>query len=426
VARLLLVPALLGLVFAFAAGGSRIHLATAAAGALVLTLVHPTYLVYTAILAGSFAGARALLDRSARRDGLRGLAAVGVIVAAALAALAWLAPIVRQTAAFSPSAAETRRALARYGAEVTAGGATYALRPGFLAWGGAATVAALVAVPLAALAAQRGWAAYVAGPTAVLGAIALLPPLFTRFADAVSLSQALRVGGFLPLAVALAGAAELVGAAGVAAPLLGLASGVAAVVAYPGSTLGSGWAVVLAVTAAGAILAVGALGLLPGLRLPPRAPWTATAAAAFLVPVLVMGLSHLRRYDTPDPYALTPGLVRALNADVGSGEVVLSNVETSYRIAGAAPVFVAASLPGHVARTPANRPYERQWDAVRFFFRPSVTDGQRWAILRRYGAGWVVVDERQRFPPFVDRLQLVYRDARYRVYRVPAVSRTAA
>jgi hypothetical protein len=86
-------------------------------------------------------------------------------------------------------------------------------------------------------------------------------------------------------------------------------------------------------------------------------------------------------------------------------------------------VYVAASLPGHVARTLANRPYQRQWDAVRFFFRPAVSDALRWSILRSYGADWVVVDSRQRFTSFSDRLPLVYRDTRYRLYRVPSALR---
>src|SRR5262249_62306052 len=122
------------------------------------------------------------------------------------------------------------------------------------------------------------------GATAVLGAIALLPALFMRFADAVSLSQALRVGGFLPLAVALAGAAELAGAAGAAAPLLGLGCGAVVVLAFPGSTLGVGWAALGAVVGSAAALGARAFRLLPQLRLPGRPGATAAPAGAGLLP----------------------------------------------------------------------------------------------------------------------------------------------
>ena len=43
--------------------------------------------------------------------------------------------------------------------------------------------------------------------------------------------------------------------------------------------------------------------------------------------------------------------------------VVYSDLESSYRIAAAAPVYVCNAPPGHVADTKRNRPYVRreQW-----------------------------------------------------------------
>ena len=420
-ARLLLVPALLALVFAFATSGARPLLVSAAVGSLVLTLVHPSYLVYAVLLLASFAAARLLLARDDRRSvGRVGVALVAVLVPAGLA-LAWLAPMIRQAAAFSPSSAETRRALGRYAGDVVVSGSSFSLSPSFVAWGGAATVVALSLVPLAALAPWRAWTAFVLGGTVVLGAIAIVPLFFTRFADAVSLSQALRIGGFLPLAFALAGAAEIAAGVGTGAPILALGVGVVAVLAYPHAATAAGWAVWLAVGGGLVALLVGALG--GRRRLAPPAPTqlTALAAVAFLLPLAAAASSHVRREETPDPFALTPGLVRALNQSVGRTDVVLSNVETSYRISADAPVYVAASLPGHVARTSANRPYQRQWDAVRFFYRTDVTDAERWAILRRYGAGWIVVDRHQRSTRFVRQFRRAYSDSRYRLYRVAVV-----
>jgi hypothetical protein len=418
-ARLLLVPALFGLAFGFATTGARTLLASVAAGAVVLTLVHPSYLVYVVLLLGSFAAARFLLDRDDRRSAFRAGAALAAVLVPAGLALAWLAPLIRQAAAFSPSYAETRRALGRYAGEVVVSGSSYSPSAQFLAWGGAASVVGLAAVPLAGLAGRRAWAAYVLGGTVVLGAIALVPMLFTRFADLLSLSQALRIGGFLPLAFALAGAAELAAGVGAAAPILALGAGVAAVLAYPHAATGAGWAVWLAVCGGSAALFVAALGRPRRLALP-TVHLTAIVALAFLIPLAAAASTHVRRDETPDPFALTPGLVDALDQSVRRNEVVLSNVETSYRISADAPVYVAASLPGHVARTRANRPYERQWDAVRFFFRTDVTDAERWAILRRYDVAWIVVDRHQRSTRFVQRFRRTYADTRYRLYRVPA------
>ena len=154
-ARLLLLPALLGLSFAFADAGGRRLLASAAVGSLVLTLVHPSYLVYAVLLLASFAAARFLLGRGDPRATYRAAGMLAAILVPAGLALAWLAPVIRQAAAYSPSHAETQRSLARYAGELVVSGSSYSLSPRFVAWGGAGTVAALAAVPLAVLAGRR-------------------------------------------------------------------------------------------------------------------------------------------------------------------------------------------------------------------------------------------------------------------------------
>ena len=108
---------------------------------------------------------------------------------------------------------------------------------------------------------------------------------------------------------------------------------------------------------------------------------------------------------------LTPGLVEALREDVPEGAVVYSDLETSYRIAAEAPVYIAAAPPGHVADTEENRPYERR-------ARTSASSAPATlAIPRRAGAGWLVLD-RRRFD-IVPQLDSVYRDGRYTLYVVP-------
>jgi hypothetical protein len=103
--------------------------------------------------------------------------------------------------------------------------------------------------------------------------------------------------------------------------------------------------------------------------------------------------------------------VQALRTDVPKGAVVYSDLETSYRIAAFAPLYVAAAPPGHVADTERNRPYARR-DDNRRFFRSGDLD-----IPRSYGASWLVVD-RRRFE-LAPQLPVVHRDGRFTLYRLP-------
>ena len=81
--------------------------------------------------------------------------------------------------------------------------------------------------------------------------------------------------------------------------------------------------------------------------------------------------------------------MEALRDDVPAGAVVYSDLETSYRIAAEAPVYIAAAPPSHVADTEENRPYERREENIRFFRTGDI------AIPRRAGAEWLVVDRRR-------------------------------
>ena len=94
-----------------------------------------------------------------------------------------------------------------------------------------------------------------------------------------------------------------------------------------------------------------------------------------------------------------------------AGAVVYSDLESSYRIAAAAPVFVCNAPPGHVADTKRNRPYVRREEWRRFNRTGDL------GIPRACGATWLVID-RDRFatrPP----LPVAYRDGRYTLYRMP-------
>ncbi len=408
--RHVLVPAALTLFFLFLRHpGRALGLSLAAVGVEVL-LVHASTAVFLGIPLAGFVVARALVTRTDVRSSLAGLAALFV---PAGAALAWLLPIVGQTASHSPSAAELERSLTKYASELHVESLhRYALRPEVVSRGGAVVVAALVLVPLAGLAARQRWAALVLGGSLAVLGIELLVWIFPHFADAVSVSQARRAAGFVPIAFALAGgAAVLAGLLGVLVLPVALGAGIGLQLAFPGD-FGPGLheggpAVVTWIAAVGGVAAL-AVGLRLGRRIEARTWIVAAAALLFCLPVAAHGFRHWSPAREHDPYGLTPGLLHALRADVPKRSVVFSDLETSYRIAAFAPVYVAAAPPAHVADTTANRPYSRRLAVIRYF-----STGDE-AILDRYHADWLVVDNR-RFhvsPAWT----LTYKDKRYSLY----------
>ena len=205
--RQLFVPGVIAVFFAFVAERSRAGLATIACATGALALIHPTYALFVLIPLIGFVAARALLARREVAEGLLGLAAV--VVPAGLVAL-WLRPIARETASVNPSADEVHRALDHYKGQLDRfSDGSYRLAPEVLGRSGALAIAALLSVPLAVLAARRRWAAFVLGGFVLVLTLLLLPELFTRFADAVSISQARRAAGFVPFGFALAGGAAV-------------------------------------------------------------------------------------------------------------------------------------------------------------------------------------------------------------------------
>jgi hypothetical protein len=407
--RYVLAPAALTVFFLLVREFSWRLAATLGALGLEVFLIHASTAVFLAIPLVGFIAARILLARTDLRSAATALAAL--LVPAGLA-LAWLAPIIGETASHSPTTEELRRALTKYGAELDVDSLhRYALRPEVVSRGGAIAVAALVAVPLAVFAARRRWAAFVLGGTLLVLGIELIGWVFPHFADAVSLSQARRAAGFLPVAFALTGgAAVLSGLLRLAVLPVALGAGIGLQLAFPGDFgrfEGGGPAAVTYVAALGGLAAL-AVGLFLRRRYDVSG-WTAgIAAVLFVIPVAVHGFARWSPAATSDPRGLTPGLVEALRDRVPERAVIFSDLETSYRISAYAPVYVAAAPPAHVADTKANRPYARRLSVNRFFASGDVT------IPERYHADWIVVDT-TRFrtrPPW----RLVYRDARFALY----------
>jgi hypothetical protein len=414
--RQLLALGALALVFEALRRPARGTVATVAAALLAVAIVHPTYALFLLVPLGGFLVARLLV---APRDLRPALPVAAALVVPTAAVVVWLLPVARATASQSPAddvLAGDRHGAGKYPGqvEVLADG-SLRLAPEVLGRGGAVAVAALLCVPLALFGARRRWGALVLGGSLAVLALMLVAPLFTALAEAVSLSQARRAAGFLPVPFALAGGLlMLAGLLRILVVPLALAAGIALHLAYPGDfgyrleEGGPALAVWIAV-AGGAV----ALALAPFLEVETRAArdWVVAAGVGlFVLPVAVSGLSD---WDVDERLAgkqLTPGLVRALRERVPEGAVVFSDVETSYRVVAYAPVYVAAAPPAHVADTDDNRPYERARDVRRFL------DTGRLEIPRRYGAEWLVVDRRH----FRLRLGLrpVYEDGRFSLYRL--------
>jgi hypothetical protein len=409
-ARQLLVPAALALALGVMRNPSRGLLASAGLASLVLAAVHPTYAIFLWIPFGGFLAVRWAWRQEPMRSGAL---ALGALVVPAGLFLVWLVPVVRNTASVGPDAQEQARAFGQYAGQLRGSVGHFALAPQVFGRSGAVAVAALLLVPLTALASRRRWAAYVVGGSLAVFAITLVPRLFTPFSDVVSLSQARRLAGFLPFGFAFAGGmgvlASLLGP--LAAPLA-LGAGIVLQWQFPGDfgyaleQGGPGWATWIAV--AGALVA-----LVVGLRRLRSVEATAAVASALLLlPTFVHGFSEWSPSAERRPSPLTPGLVEALRTTVPSGGIVFSDLESSYRIAAAAPVYVCNAPPGHVADTKQNHPYVRRAQWRRFNRTGDL------GIPRLCGATWLVID-RDRFHTRPE-LPVVYRDGRYTLYRIRA------
>ncbi len=284
--RSLLVPATIALVFTYLRHPSRGRLVLVAASGLVLAVVHPTYALFTLLVLGGYAVVRLLVAPGELRTLALG---GGALAVGALVFLAWLFPTVQDTASFTPSSElvqSKQHGFERYpGQFIVSSDSRFHLNPEVITRAGPVPLAALCLVPLALFAVRRRWAALVLGGTLAVLGVLLLDHVFAPFADAVSLSQARRLAGFLPIGFALAGgAAVLARLLSWALLPVALAAGILLEWAWPGDfgyrlkeggpTLpvwiaagGALLAVVLAVRAAQAAPHVRADGLAPGRRL---------------------------------------------------------------------------------------------------------------------------------------------------------------
>ena len=309
--RMLLVPAALALVFTYLHEPTRARLALVAGAGLVLAVVHPTYALFLLLVLAGFAVVRAVIEPSELR---RLLVAGAAFTVGAAVFLAWLFPVVQDTASFTPSGEQVlskRHGFDRYpGQFIVESESSFHLNPEVLTRAGPVPLAALCLVPLALFAVRRRWAAFVLGGTLVVLAVLLSDVLFPRFVDAVSLSQARRLAAFLPFAFALAGgAAVLARVLSFAVLPLALAAGIALEWAWPGDfgyRLEEGGPTLPVWIALVGSLAAIVLGFLLRSRLPTleRADWLPAAACVlFVVPMAVTS-----GWERPEPHQeLSPG-----------------------------------------------------------------------------------------------------------------------
>ena len=263
----------------------------------------------------------------------------------------------------------------------------FRLAPEVLGRSGAVAVAALVLLPVIALACGRRWAAFALGGTLVVCVLMEVPWLFVHFSDAVSLSQSRRAAGFAPLPFVFAGALLMAARTWLVLPGA-LVAGIVLQRLWPGDfdyglRHGGPAAATWIALFGGAAALAAALLFRPA---EPRARYAlgAGAAALFTLPVLIHGLAHWSPRTPVDPLALSPRLVHSLRTRVPKGAIVIAPAEVSYRVVAAAPVYVVALPVVHVANTRANDPYGRRAAVLRWV---STNDP---SIPRRYGATWAI------------------------------------
>jgi len=391
-------------------------LASVAAAALAVALVHPTYALFLLLPVGGWAIARLALER---RDWARLALVVAALAVPSAAVLGALYPVAQESASLkAENQCGAAHGVLRYRDQLDVRScSSYSVKPEVVGRGGAIAVVALLVVPLAALARRRLWSAFVLGGSLVVLALVLLPFLFPRFAEAVSLSQARRAAGFVPFALALTGglavAARLLRIAVLPAALAG---GIAAQLLWPGDfgyrvehggPAAAAWVALIGGTLA---LAVAAFVRRGGLE-DENGPVLALAAALFVLPVTVHGFAHWTQPAPPSGQVLSPR-ARPRPAGGGSARETLSSL-IPRRATASLPKPPSTSSRRHprtCADTRQNRPRARAREVALYLHGRDAT------VPARHGARWVVIDARRStFKPGGRR---VYQDARYSLYRL--------
>jgi hypothetical protein len=369
--RQLLAPAAIAIFFTARTRASR---ATLVAIFLAIALSHPTYAIFLLI------PLLALL-RWEWRNWLIAAVPTGLV-------LLWLKPIVDQTISHNPKPGELMRGIVQYQEQlVIHGPRDFRVAPEVFGRSGAVAVAALILLPLVAFAIPRRWAFFALGGALIILVLGSVPWLFVHFSDVVGLSQSRRALGFAPLPFVFTGAAALIARRVWMLPLA-LVAGIVVQRLWPGDfeyglRHGGPGAATWWALGGGLVALVLALALR---RRPLTERWGfgTLAVVLFSVPIVIHGLWHWSPAQKSDRFALSPRLVHNLRTKVPKGAIVIAPLQTSYRVAAAAPVYIVAAPVTHVAATTANKPYARAKD-IRHWVQTNDP-----AIARKYGATWAI------------------------------------
>lgn len=421
-AFLLISVALLAVGFAYILEGGWRYLVPLVAASFALTAIHLTYTPFVAIVLGGFLLARLLFVRAWDETATRVVVVLGGVVVPFVLFLPVVVPVARESADVTPSGATREFELEHFHGIFRSVGRWVVMSPDAVAHGGPMVAAGLLAVPLAAFAGRRFWAAVVLGGVLMIVVVAFTPPLFTLFSESLSLSQTRRLPLFLPLGVAVVGAAAVLSRFKAVGLAVAATAGIVLTVFYGDPTPryeGPGWLVIAGSVGGVAALVVVAVRQSPG---PDVGPWALAIVVALALPVGVRALYGLEPGGRTGQ--LTPGAIAAVRDDVPVGAVVFSDPRTGYELAAYAPVYITSSRPGYVAPTKANHVGDRLNEARRFLSDTSVSDAQRREILDRWGAQWVLVDKSRPYPrDFLSQFHLAYQDGRYALYRLEPETR---
>jgi hypothetical protein len=369
--RQMLAPAAIAIFFTARTRAGR---ATLVAIFLGISLSHPTYAIFLLIpLLAVF--------RWEWRNWLIAAVPTGLV-------LLWLKPIVDQTISHNPKPGELLRGIVQYQEQlVIHGPRDFRVAPEVFGRSGAVSVAALILLPLVAFAIPRRWAVFALGGTLIILVLGSVPWLFVHFSDVVGLSQSRRAIGFAPLPFVFTGAAALVVRRIWALPLA-LVAGIVVQRLWPGDFLyglkhgspaiATWWALF------GGLVALSLALVLRRRPIPERWGLGALAVVLFSVPIFVHGMWHWSEQQTSDKFALSPRLVHNLRTKVPKGAIVIAPLNTSYRVAAEASVYIVGAPVTHVAATTANKPYQRARDIQHWVLTNDP------AIPRKYGATWQI------------------------------------
>ena len=293
----------------------------------------------------------------------------------AAAVALWLRPIAKRDRFGRPRPrTSSPRALAHYKGQldVLADG-SYRLAPELFGRAGAIAVMALFAVPLAVFGARRRWGAFVLGGfLAVLAAVARADAVHALRRRRVDLAGAPR-RRLRAVPVRDRGRRRRARAAALArrAPSSGSAAGIAFQLAYPGDfgyALDEGGPgcrdVGRALRRRRRARRSDPSSRAASAELDRMGPIAAATAALAILPVALHGFTHWDERPTvaprPDPRARRGRCATECRRRRSSSPTTRRATRSRHF----APVYVADALPGHVADTKANRPYERRADAA--------------------------------------------------------------